>query len=47
VSVENVKVDGDSARAAVSLHDVRWHVGLVRQGGVWRIDDLNLAGVRD
>jgi hypothetical protein len=47
VSVEDVKVDGDSARAAVSLHDVRWHVGLVRQGGVWRIDDLNLTGVRD
>jgi hypothetical protein len=40
VEVTDVAVDGDTAEARVLLRGVRSRVGLVREGGDWKVDRL-------
>lgn len=43
VKVEDVKIDGDKARATVSLAGRRNPVGLVKEDGEWKLGGLNLS----
>jgi hypothetical protein len=44
--VTEVKVDGDTAQATVSLRGVQWRVGLAKEGSTWKVYDLNLGAGR-
>jgi uncharacterized protein YgiB involved in biofilm formation len=44
VKVTDVKLDGDQARAAVSLEKRKSDIGLVKEDGNWRLSGLDLTG---
>lgn len=44
VKVTDVKVDGDQAKAAVSLKNRKSEVGLVKENGDWKLSGLDLSG---
>jgi hypothetical protein len=44
VKVSDVKLDGDRARATVSLQNRKSDVGLVKEDGNWKLSGLDLTG---
>jgi len=44
VDVTDVTVDGDQAKATVSLQNRKSEVGLVKENGDWKLSGLDLAG---
>src|SRR4051812_8132822 len=44
VKVTDVKLDGDQAKATVSLQNRKSEVGLVKEDGDWKLGGLDLAG---
>jgi hypothetical protein len=44
VQVTEVKLDGDQAKATVSLKNRKSEVGLVKEGGDWKLSGLDLTG---
>jgi predicted small secreted protein len=44
VDVTDVKIDGDQAKATVSLQNRKSQVTLVKEDGAWKLGGLDLAG---
>src|SRR5215208_1507626 len=44
VKVTDVKLDGDKAKAAVSLKNRKSEIGLVKEDGDWKLSGLDLTG---
>jgi hypothetical protein len=44
VKITDVKVDGDKAKAAVSLKGRKSEIGLVKEDGDWKLSGLDLTG---
>ena len=44
VKVTDVKIDGDQAKAAVSLKNRKSEIGLVKEDGEWKLSGLDLTG---
>ncbi len=44
VEVTDVKLDGDQAKAVVSIQNRKSEVGLIKEDGDWKLSGLDLAG---